>query len=159
MALKNYGWKKGYRGAKSNIDVVKKELEDIEKKNGTISAQAVVERARPEDSVLHKFFEWDDAVAAEQHRLAQARHLINMVVVEVKNKSDEPLITRAYVEVDNKNGYRSLSVVVKSPSLRSQLLLQAQKDIEIFAAKYAVLIEVTELLKPLKEKIVELINK
>lgn len=159
MVSTKYSWKKDYRGAKPNINIVRKELAEIEKQNGRISAQAVVDRARPENSILHKFFDWNDETAAEKHRLAQARHIINMVVVEVKNNNKESLITRAYVEVDHKTGYRSLSVVVKSPSLRSQLLAQALKDIEIYSAKYAVLIDVIELLKPIKEKLIDLINK
>lgn len=159
MVSTKYSWKKDYRGTRSNIDIVKKELEAIEKQDGKISAQAVVERARPENSALHKFFDWNDETAAEKHRLAQARHIINMVVVEIKNKDKQSLVTRAYVEVDNRTGYRSLSVVVKSPSLRSQLLTQALKDVEIYSAKYAILIEVTDLLKPVKEKLLELINK
>jgi hypothetical protein len=43
---------------------------------GYITAQSVVDDARPPDSVLHPCFTWDDARAAELHREEEARRLI-----------------------------------------------------------------------------------
>jgi len=40
-----------------------------------ISPQELLEKARNEDSELHKCFEWDDSVAAEKYRLIQARQM------------------------------------------------------------------------------------
>jgi hypothetical protein len=50
---------------------------------GDLTADAVVEAARPKDSPLHGFFEWDNRQAADSYRLTQARTLIRKVRIEV----------------------------------------------------------------------------
>jgi hypothetical protein len=56
----------------------------------------VVDAARPEKSVLHPFFTWDDLVAAENYRHFEARALVRAVYMR-KDENDEP--TPAYVNV------------------------------------------------------------
>jgi hypothetical protein len=41
-----------------------------------LAAEKLLEEATPPDSILHAAFNWDDASAAHQHRLAQSRHLL-----------------------------------------------------------------------------------
>ena len=41
-----------------------------------LAAEKLLEEATPPDSVLHVVFEWENASAAHQHRLAQSRHLL-----------------------------------------------------------------------------------
>ena len=41
-----------------------------------LAAEKLLEEATPPDSILHVAFNWDDASAAHQHRLAQSRHLL-----------------------------------------------------------------------------------
>lgn len=48
---------------------------------GRLKASAVVEAARDPRSVLHPHFQWDDSLAAEAHRLNQARRLIASVTI------------------------------------------------------------------------------
>lgn len=92
-------------------EVVGKELETI-KGEGRLTPGAVVDAARPEDSPLHKLFEWDDAKAAEAHRLSQARGLIRCVQVVVESSEPTPL----FVHVPGvESGYESVSVLVKRP--------------------------------------------
>lgn len=50
---------------------------------GRLTPEAVVEAASDPDSPLHSAFTWDDAEAAHQHRLDQARFLIRRVRVDV----------------------------------------------------------------------------
>lgn len=52
-------------------------------RKGELTPERVVEHAQRQDSPLHEFFEWDDALAAQAHRLQQARSLIRSVRVEV----------------------------------------------------------------------------
>jgi len=68
------------------------ELERIKHRDGTITAPAVVDEARPEDAVLHPAFEWQDPVAAEQYRLIQARTLIKRVRVICPEATQEPVV-------------------------------------------------------------------
>lgn len=52
--------------------------------DGRIRPGWVVEAARPDDSPLHGQFTWDDTVAAEAYRLAQAGRLISRVRLQVR---------------------------------------------------------------------------
>ena len=60
-------------------------LDRIRIKHGHLKPEVVVSYAKPDESPLHRVFEWDDAAAAEEYRLIQARTLVRSVVVEMKN--------------------------------------------------------------------------
>lgn len=60
-------------------------LNAMSKSNGgRITPQQIVDAARDEDSALHKFFEWNDGIAAENYRLMQARTLLRSCQVDVE---------------------------------------------------------------------------
>lgn len=60
-------------------------LEQIEKlHSGRLTPERVVDDARDSESPLHDLFEWDDSIAAHQHRLMQARTVIRSVRAEVR---------------------------------------------------------------------------
>jgi hypothetical protein len=52
--------------------------------NGLITPSGVVDAARALNHPLHEHFEWNDSIAAERHREAQARALIRSVTIEVR---------------------------------------------------------------------------
>lgn len=99
-----------------NRDTVAAELDRIYRMAGAVTPAGVVEAARPEQAPLHPVFEWDDAVAAEQHRLWQARQLIRTVVIRTESGAVEP----AYVHVTTSDGdgqYLPTRVVVQDVDL------------------------------------------
>lgn len=64
--------------------MVRQELLRLYKTGGkNLTPQAVVKAATNPNNVLHGLFEWNDAVAAEQYRLDQARQLIRVYQVDV----------------------------------------------------------------------------
>lgn len=88
-------------------------LKAVEDRHGRLTASAVVDAARDEESPLHARFEWNDGVAAERWRLEQARELIRGVRVNVTvNRIAVPVV--CYVrdpqaaETANQ-GYRSVT--------------------------------------------------
>jgi hypothetical protein len=64
--------------------------------NGRIAAEDLVKAAEDPESPLHGYFDWDDASAAHQHRLEQARRLIASVKYEVVVNSHK-ICSPAYV--------------------------------------------------------------
>jgi hypothetical protein len=64
-------------------NLVAAELHQLERE-GRLLPGDVVDRARPPDSPLHQFFEWDESEAAEQYRRIQAARLIRSVKLEIK---------------------------------------------------------------------------
>lgn len=61
------------------------EILRIEREKGLTPENIVIE-AKKKTSPLHKFFEWDDSLAGEKWRLAQARILVNEVKVIIEDK-------------------------------------------------------------------------
>lgn len=100
---------------------------------GRLTAEALVEASRPEDAPLHKEFEWNDSVAAEEWRKQQARMIINALVV-CAAPSAEPV--RAYFKVSAAPKYESLQAIVTTPDKYSQLLKQALGELAAFQRKY-----------------------
>lgn len=116
----------------------------IAQRNGVLTPADVVEEARPEGSVLHAHFEWDDSVAAEQYRLVQARDLIRRVTVTVSNASGEPSRVRAFVHVATTpedddspvSHYRRIEDVAHNEVERTVFLAQMDAEWRAFRARW-----------------------
>ena len=63
-----------------------------------LTPEQVVEDARPESSPTHKFFEWNDAVAADKYRLGQAGHFLRNVCF-VPAPQREPIRAEQFITV------------------------------------------------------------
>lgn len=136
-------------------------LHHIRNAKGRLTAGDVVEDAKPKNSVLHEYFEWDDEVAAGKYRTDQARHLIRSIVV-VEDEGDTPVRAFAKVRVDDENTYEPISVVMSNPRLRMQVLKEVSDQIEALKAKLAalegfsdVLVELDKVDKIVAKKIKE----
>ncbi len=81
--------------------IIEHELEKIEQKHGVVTPVQMLEEARNPSHALHRFFEWDDTVAAEKYRLTQATHYImatKYVVVLQAQQNAPPLAVAANAE-------------------------------------------------------------
>lgn len=69
-------------------ELVAEKLAELAKKNGgRLTPNVVLEEAKDRDSVLHNLFEWDDTLAAHQHRIYQARQIITSVRVVITTEN------------------------------------------------------------------------
>lgn len=86
-----------------------------EQQKGRLTPPAVVDAARDNRHPLHRFFEWDDALAAEGYRLEQARTLIRSVRI-IREDDEEP--APAFLSIADKGGtsYRALQEVMDMPT-------------------------------------------
>jgi len=114
--------------------------------DGFLRAEDVVAYARDPETALHKCFEWDDGVAADGFRRAQARALIR-VVVSVTPASGEKY--RAFVSLKddryNGAGYRATAVVMGAQVLREAYLAEVEQDMRAFMAKWEHLKELSKV--------------
>lgn len=139
-----YAWRPGSR---VSIDPQRagRELESIRKADGgELTPQSVVDRARSANSSLHDHFEWDDALAAEQHRLSQAGELIRSITIDVSRSNIEaPKQVRAFVNVvrEGRRHYTSTLVALSDGELRAQVLAKAWADLEAWRERHAELTE------------------
>lgn len=138
MSVK-YAWRPGSR-VSIDADEAGRELALIEKAEGELTPATVLDRARSANSSLHPHFEWDDGVAAEQHRLSQAGELLRSITIDVTLSNTEPAKTvRAFVSIERPAGRAYLGVerVMSDTDLREQVLQRAQAELAAFRTRYA----------------------
>lgn len=138
---------------KANPQTIGSALAQIaQQQKGRLTPPAVVEAARNNRHPLHKFFEWDDAVAAESYRLDQARTLIRSVRIVGEGDADP---APAFLSISDKGGtsYRTLADVMDSADLQNTVLLAAERDLAAFEKRYRTLADICEIIRDAREKI------
>jgi hypothetical protein len=111
-------------------DPIKKELDEVKKCNGGVLRPSdVVEFAKKNKaSELNKKFNWDVAEAAQEHWLWQARRIINVHYIVVKDRGDgKPIEMRSFVieqptEGVSERGYISTEKALSQPASRERVL-------------------------------------
>jgi len=115
---------------KISAKVVAECLEEIRLgHDGKLRPPDVVDAARPEDYPIHPHFEWNDSVAAEEHRLWQARQLIRSVRVEIQEKE----VAQYYnvrIEPREDSYYVPAEVIVEQPDQFQKALEQLLEKLE-----------------------------
>jgi len=137
-----FQWRDGSRW-RGNPQDMGERLEAIRTEaGGTLTPNAVVEDARAGDSPLHPNFEWDDAKAAESHRLATARSLIADVVVVYRDEiPDAPAeAMRAFSHLHNDASgapaYTSTLEAMRDPTMRAHVLARAKAELDSWRRRY-----------------------
>lgn len=111
--------------------------EDID----SAKAEDILEKARDENTELHKCFTWDDSVAAERWRREEAGLVTRQLVrVEVEVPKDRPEV-RLFYSTDNKSGYKPTQIIVQKADEHQALLKTAWKAILALRHKYSMLKE------------------
>jgi len=113
----HYAFRSGAMMSGLDPDAVGAEIDRIYREKGKATPEEVIERARPIDSPLHKAFEWDDGLAAENYRKMQARKLIKAVVIvnDDNSKASHPAYIHVctHTEDGDERGYYPMSVTVR----------------------------------------------
>ena len=128
-----------------DLRIIRQEMDRIRKQNpdGLLLPNEMVESAREAASPLHRCFNWDDAAAAHQHRLSQARTLIREIEVTYPDDQGEVAVPK-YVSLvsDRKRpggGYRETGKVMGSVSLLAELEETAKRDLGGLLRRYEML--------------------
>lgn len=144
-----YSWRAG--GYPVSAQEAGEYLNGISEREGGITAARVLDVSRNEDSLLHPCFEWDDSVAAEAHRLYQARKLVgNLVCAVIKEnpKDDISKTTRAFVSVSpiaEKGLFKPVAAALADVNDRQIVLENAKREAKSFRDKYSTLSEFAEV--------------
>jgi hypothetical protein len=123
-----------------------KELIKIEKESDLTPDNVVATAAHPKNP-LHDYFEWDDIKAANNHRLHQARQLINHYKYAKQagpRRRGTPVFWNVAVapdeEEEEEDGmrrvYRSVKSMEKDPEFIAQMIDEAKKDLRAFMNRY-----------------------
>ena len=145
--MKEYIWRTGF-SYKLDANEVGKELEKLDE----ITPKNVVDLARDEKNMLHDIFEWDDTIAAEKYRTAQASKLITNLQIKVISKDDEkPKKIAAFVTMKRQTFYEPIETIIKDTSRYALLLEKAYRELNNIKSRYEELSEIQELLKDIPE--------
>ncbi|RHF51452.1 hypothetical protein DW674_06710 [Mitsuokella multacida] len=125
--------------AKVSAQTAGEELARIEKENGSLTPELVVDESREENAPLHPVFEWDDKKAAERYRVMQAGSLIRNVTVKIEEAPRmEP--TRAFVNVAPVGQRKGIFVSIKNAmgdeETRETVVARALAELEKVKEKY-----------------------
>jgi hypothetical protein len=127
-----------------------------QKTKGRCNSKTVLGFARDRKHYLHKFFEWNNSVAAEKYRQEQARELMSCVdIVEGKGKKEKRL--PAFVSLIDRGGrgYHTVQEVLDSEHLQDLALRQAEADLESYERRLAVFHEICDAIRTARELIAE----
>lgn len=107
-----------------------------------ITPEKVLERAKDENSELHKCFEWNNDVAAEKYRTIQAGNVIRMLYIEPKSEDAPPVrvLSRTSDTV-----YQPTRIFLTNTTEYEDLLKRALSELESFRKKYETLSELEQL--------------
>lgn len=132
-------------------------IERLREEHGTVAPRALVDHARSADSILHRYFTWDDSEAAEAHREHQARHLLRSIVVVQAEGVEVKAPVRAFVALrpaaddaieegadeDRAGSYTSISTAVRIVRYREQMMRDALRDLDAYRLKYQLLSDIS----------------
>lgn len=141
--------------AKANPQKIGEALAEITAANkGRLQPQQVVDAAKT-DRRLKPHFEWDDKVAANALRLAQARDIIRCV--NITNENAESGASRAFLSVRDKEGvsYRAIDEILGSSDLQSKVLAAAERDLLAWETRYRALEDLCLLIRQVREQVAE----
>lgn len=135
---------------------LKEALEDIRGRHDILTPALVVEEARVGKTeagvLLHERLEWRDNVAADAHRLSQARDLIRSVrVVYAEATETEPeRSVRAFHALPSPKSpsgydYTPVDAIAQDPMLRAMALRDAEREWKALHRKYGALVEFTAM--------------
>jgi len=105
--MEKYYWK--MKGLAKGVDpsIAAEELKRLQNLHGTVTPELIVREAEKKRSPLHNIFEWDDEKAAYNHRLQQARILLNNIQVTIITDGKSREIS-VYEVTTRKEGYKSI---------------------------------------------------
>jgi hypothetical protein len=111
--------------------VIDEALLALVRETGTLTTDLLLERAEDPRHPLHRYFEWDDSVAAKKYRQAQALAMIqaNKVVATLieQRKNAPALVVGAYevrglVSPFRGEGFRMRTDALVEPDLRAAMI-------------------------------------
>ena len=114
------------------------QLQSIYEARGRLTPKILVDEARDPAHPLHSRFEWDNDVAAERYREAQAGELIRSVKISYRATSGRPASVNAFQSVRRPSGpgYEPVEEVIQDEFTTKILLADMERDWRAFKARY-----------------------
>lgn len=135
-------WRSGPCVFKADAQKVADEISSI---GLSVKPEEIVDKARDENTELHKCFEWDDTKAAERYRVYQARKIVCHLIVKEVNDEPQKQEVRFFYKTDSQEGYKPTSYIMRNKDEYHKLLDRALTELKAFQRKYSTLKELDGL--------------
>lgn len=138
-----YQWKDGSRKPGS-AQTVGEALDRVRTANeGRLAPRDVVVAAQKSGSPLHRYFEWQDNIAATKYRDGEARELIRSLVVIHEDMPDKLVAAFVCIEQGSQEfgAYQATHIALANCESREYVLARALRELEAWKKKYADLSE------------------
>ncbi len=151
-----YKWRSGSR-FRIDAAIAYEELERLRRENdGELNSDIVLADAKYKRSPLHAAFEWDDSIAAHQHRKAQANQLILSVEVVRETNGQEPARAYVYTKVQQDDGskhgfYTTPSILAQNEQMYNETLERARGQLKSFRERFEFLSELSRIFAAIDE--------
>ena len=145
-------WLAGFR-CSVKAEVAGQVMQRLESE-GRLTPANLVEEARPEESSMHKAFEWDDVKAAENYRRQQATQMIRAIVVresDVVSGGSEAVQVKVFNQSEKGGVYESLRTILLDEEKSGSLMDKAKAELMTFRAKYSQLERLARLMSEIDE--------
>lgn len=151
-------WKKG-SGFSIDPKVAHQQVEALKTKHGgSLTAEQIVDAAKVKKNPLHSIFDWDDANAANEHRLETARVMMrSFVIIRDDVKTDRPQrvyeVTREPQQGKHRvrHAYRTMEDIMANDDWRAELLTRALRDLIVIRNRYRDLQELSVVMRAIDE--------
>ena len=128
---------------KADAEIVGREIRSL---GDSVTAEMILDKARDENTELHKCFEWDDSVAAEKYRINQAGGIIRNLVIQVSDDPGEERTIRVLHKANEEHVYKPVGAIVRNINEYANLLERAKMELSSFKKKYSCLAELSEII-------------
>jgi len=147
------------RGAdKASAQKIGEALSKIkEQAKGRCTSKTVLEAVKGKPSnYLHRFFEWEDTVAADKWRQVQARDLIGSINIVDKARGEERRIP-AFISLIDRSGhsYHRADEIISSAHLTDLALRQAESDMLSYERRLMIHADICDAIRKAREMIAE----
>ena len=152
---RKYEWNPDYR-LKIDANVVGGVLEQIEERDGGVTATAFLDASRPEDAPTHSCFEWDDEKAAENWRLHQSRTTINALRVSYTNADGEDVKVSAFIKTTDGNTrtvYENITDALSDKEKKEIVLQRIKNELDSFIIRNQHIEELADILEEASTKV------
>jgi hypothetical protein len=141
-------------------DAIQQELQKLYQQHNSVTPELVLDAAKAPTHPLHKYFEWDDSVAANKYRLDQAYQMIlaSKFVVEIQRQVGPVVVTdqhvvRNLVPAHNQKGFKMRNEVLSDVDSRAALIAQKKQELRTWCKG---VVDIAEL-RDLREQILGLL--
>jgi hypothetical protein len=126
------------RARETKRAIIDRELKAMVDQHGSVTARMFLDAARAETHPLHPYFEWNDALAAERHRLDQAYQMIltSKMLVQIREAADqvptvitETIEVRQFVSSFRGGGFKFRPTVISADDERREVVKKKLADL------------------------------